>query len=53
MSKLTQSLFLDLVCGMELTEKTKYESEYKDKTYFFCSESCKDRFEMNPEKYIK
>ena len=53
MSKTVQSLLLDLICGMELPEKTKYEVKYKDKVYFFCSESCKDRFDMNPEKYIK
>ncbi|MDP1710225.1 MAG: YHS domain-containing protein [bacterium] len=43
---------LDLVCGMELPEETKCKVKYKNKIYFFCSESCRSHFEMDPEKYI-
>ncbi|MBU4446039.1 YHS domain-containing protein [bacterium] len=41
----------DPVCGMEV-EKGRICSEYKDKKYCFCSESCKEQFEQSPEKYI-
>ncbi|TES91956.1 MAG: YHS domain-containing protein, partial [Candidatus Cloacimonadota bacterium] len=26
--------------------------EHKGETYYFCSSSCKDKFEEEPEKYI-
>jgi YHS domain-containing protein len=38
----------DLVCGMEIDEK----SEYKGHTYYFCGAMCKLEFDENPEKYI-
>jgi len=42
----------DLVCGMEIDEKTaKWKSEYKGKTYYFCGPMCKLEFDDNPEKY--
>ncbi len=44
--------YIDLVCGMELPKETSYKIKYIKKIYFFCSESCKNHFEMDPEKYI-
>lgn len=41
----------DPVCGMEV-EEGKFCVRYQDKTYCFCSESCRERFEENPEKYL-
>ena len=42
----------DPVCGMELdTESAPANSEYNGHTYYFCSEECKEDFEMNPERY--
>ncbi|MEM0150228.1 MAG: YHS domain-containing protein [Thermoplasmata archaeon] len=43
----------DPVCGMDVDEKSKYKSEYNGKTYYFCSESCKKQFDMEPAKYVK
>ena len=44
---------LDVVCGMEVDEKTaKWKSEYKDKTYYFCGPMCKVEFDENPGKYL-
>lgn len=44
----------DPVCEMEVDEKTAgAKSQYKEKTYSFCSMSCKDQFEKNPEQYVK
>jgi YHS domain-containing protein len=44
----------DPVCGMEVDEKTaRYKTEYLGKTYYFCSSICKEKFEKNPQKYIK
>jgi len=44
---------IDPVCKMEVDEKTtKFMSEYKEKTYYFCAPGCKKAFDENPEKYI-
>ena len=43
----------DLVCGMEVDEKTAAgKSDYKGKTYYFCSNGCKRSFDKEPDKYI-
>ena len=42
----------DPVCKMNVDEKTsKYKSEYKGNTYYFCMPSCKAPFDKNPAKY--
>jgi YHS domain-containing protein len=36
----------DPVCKMEVDEKeAKYRTTYKNKTYYFCSDECKKRFD--------
>ncbi len=43
----------DPVCGMEVDEKkAKFKAEHMGKTYYFCSEICKEKFEENPHKYM-
>lgn len=43
----------DPVCGMPVDrEKSKAASVYRGKTFYFCSSSCRDKFEQAPEKYI-
>ena len=43
----------DLVCGMEVNEKTaKWKTVYKGKTYYFCAPGCKKSFEEEPEVYL-
>ena len=40
------------VCGMEVDKNsTEVQSTYGGKTYSFCSESCRDKWDANPEKY--
>ena len=42
----------DPICGMNVEEKTaKFKSEYKGKTYYFCSQMCKTTFDKDPAKY--
>jgi len=42
----------DPVCGMQLAEASAAaKSDYKGKTYYFCSAACKAAFDKNPEKY--
>jgi YHS domain-containing protein len=43
----------DPVCGMEVDPKTAAgKSEYKGKTYHFCSTGCKKAFDKAPEQYV-
>lgn len=42
----------DLVCGMEVDEKTAAaKSEHMGKTYYFCAPGCKKAFDEDPAKY--
>jgi membrane fusion protein, copper/silver efflux system len=47
----------DPVCGAEVSqakaEKAGRKIEYKDKKYYFDSDECKQKFEKEPEKYVK
>jgi len=44
----------DPVCGMAVGEKqAAATSKYKGKTYYFCAQSCKERFDQSPEKYLQ
>jgi len=46
-------MVLDVVCGMEIDEKTsKWKSEFNGKTYYFCGPICKMEFDKSPEKYM-
>jgi membrane fusion protein, copper/silver efflux system len=44
----------DLVCGMMVDPNSPntLNMQYKGKTYYFCSETCKKSFEANPDKYV-
>ena len=44
----------DPVCKMTVDEqKAAGKSEYKGKTYYFCSPGCKTKFDQNPQMYAK
>ncbi len=41
----------DVVCGMNVDPNTAgAKSEYKNKTYYYCCDGCRETFEKNPEK---
>ena len=43
----------DPVCGMQVDEQSAVaQSVFKDKTYFFCAQSCKDQFEHSPKEFL-
>jgi len=48
----TRGSEIDLVCGMEIPDKTVHKVVYKGKTYYFCSENCQQHFKDDPEKYL-
>ncbi len=44
----------DPVCGMSVNPETaagKYD--YNDKTYYFCSTGCREKFKKDPESFLK
>jgi len=44
----------DPVCGMEVDPaKAAATVDFKGKTYYFCSNACREKFEASPEKYIE
>lgn len=52
-----QPAALDPVCGMNIdatvAKETKLVSEHAGKTYYFCNEGCKRKFDAKPTKFIK
>ena len=46
----------DPVCGMSTeiaaAKAAKLSSEHQGKTYFFCNEMCKKKFDAAPDKYL-
>ncbi|GGP19382.1 hypothetical protein GCM10007981_02840 [Thermocladium modestius] len=42
----------DPVCGMMVESTTRFKSLFRGRVYYFCSESCKRKFDSNPEKYL-
>lgn len=48
------SLEKDPVCGMNVDPaKAKAKSEHAGKTYYFCCGGCAQKFQSNPEEYLK
>ncbi|HVS33622.1 MAG TPA: heavy metal translocating P-type ATPase [Thermoanaerobaculia bacterium] len=53
MSETEVTEVLDPVCGMTIDPKDATgTSEYKGTTYYFCSDSCKERFDESPERFL-
>ncbi|OGW36205.1 MAG: copper-translocating P-type ATPase [Nitrospirae bacterium GWD2_57_9] len=43
----------DPVCGMVIeSESAAGTAVYRDRTYHFCSSSCREKFEKDPERYV-
>jgi len=43
----------DPVCGMKVTRGTaQATSQHMSKTFYFCSSSCKKKFDQDPIKYM-
>ncbi len=43
----------DPVCGMEVEAAKAEKLTHEGKTYYFCSKTCKAKFEKNPAQYTK
>ena len=42
----------DPVCGMNISETSKFSTTNDKKEYYFCSKNCLDKFERNPSQYL-
>jgi YHS domain-containing protein len=42
----------DPVCGMMCDAKYAKTAEHEGKTYYFCSDECKAKFQSAPESYV-
>jgi Cu+-exporting ATPase len=44
----------DVVCGMQVDPaKAAGSSVYNGKTYYFCANGCKMKFDANPAHFVK
>jgi YHS domain-containing protein len=45
----------DPVCGMGVdpTQPGAWKSEHAGQTYYFCAKGCKEKFDLDPERYIR
>ncbi len=43
----------DPVCGMKVDRSKALRAVHAGRTYFFCSEDCRDQFEADPDGYTK
>jgi len=44
--------FVDPVCGMKTEDENAFmKHEHEGQPYYFCSEDCRDKFVIDPEKY--
>ena len=41
---------IDPICGKPVVEGEASSFEYKRRTYYFCSDRCRDRFERHAER---
>jgi P-type Cu+ transporter len=42
----------DPVCGMNVSETSKFSKTNDKKKYYFCSQNCLNKFERNPSQYL-
>lgn len=53
-SVLEEAMMVDPVCGMEVAMgEGAITAEHEGKTYYFCSEECRDKFMADPMSYMK
>ena len=53
-SKIHGGLILkDPICGMEVNEQSSHSTQYDGTKYYFCSQHCKEKFNVNPPSFIR
>jgi YHS domain-containing protein len=43
----------DLVCKTEVSDDSRFFSEYGNDTFYFCSPDCKRAFDDHPDTFIR
>ena len=43
----------DPVCGLIVDKEPQLSADYDGVTYYFCSNADRDKFEKNPQKYLR
>lgn len=51
-NKVLNNRLTDPVCGMTVTEASKFYEEVKNRTFYFCSEKCHIKFKSDPHFYF-
>ena len=47
-------MYRDPICGMQVQPGSAAgQSQYKGRTYYFCSAGCKKTFDANPQKHAE
>lgn len=49
----TDSSSTDPVCGMQVPMDSGYTKVHQGTLYHFCSKSCLDKFDTDPQKYLE
>ncbi len=50
----TNTEFQDPVCKMKVSLNTAVdETKYQQQTYYFCSNSCRQKFDIEPDKFLQ
>ncbi|HEY9202130.1 MAG TPA: heavy metal translocating P-type ATPase [Gammaproteobacteria bacterium] len=43
----------DPVCGMQVSSDSPYQADHQGQAYYFCSEHCQHKFQLQPEQYLE
>jgi len=43
----------DPVCGMQVSRDSRFHAEHQGTVYHFCSERCEQRFQADPQRYLR
>jgi YHS domain-containing protein len=49
----SDTMAMDPTCGMQVPMSTQWTAQYEGKTYYFCSQQCRDQFMADPSKYLE
>jgi len=53
-AKILFPIVKDVVCGMRMSASEVFDTiKYAGRTYYFCAGGCKNKFAVNPNRYVK
>ena len=52
LSSQTVATLTDPVCGMNVSKDSVHSHKHEGEIYYFCSEGCRNKFSMQPDKYL-